>query len=61
MDHYYETFFAYVSQLVVLPEHDRDSIRGSFHPLWVAKDTLLDKAGRIPEYHNFIVSGFMRR
>jgi CRP-like cAMP-binding protein len=27
----------------------------------VAKDTLLDKAGRVPEYHNFIVSGYMRK
>ncbi|WP_315816964.1 hypothetical protein [Paraflavitalea speifideaquila] len=27
----------------------------------VAKDTILDAAGKIPTHHNFIVSGFMRK
>src|SRR5690349_7248595 len=61
MDNYYETFFAYISRLVELPEHDRASIRATFHPLWLAKDSWLDRAGKVPEYHNFIVSGYMRK
>jgi CRP-like cAMP-binding protein len=61
MDNYYETFFTYISQLVELPEHDRASIRATFRPLWVAKNTLLDRAGWVPQYHNFIVSGYMRK
>jgi CRP-like cAMP-binding protein len=61
MEHYYQTFFAYVSRLVDLPEHDKESIRSTFRPLWVARDTLLDRAGRVPQYHNFIVSGYMRK
>jgi CRP-like cAMP-binding protein len=61
MDHYFETLFTYISRLVELPDHDRASCRATFHPLWVRKDTLIDKAGRVPEYHNFIVSGYMRK
>lgn len=61
MDHYYETLFEYISRIIELPEHDRESCRRTFNPLWVAKDTMLESAGKIPVYHNFIVSGFMRK
>jgi len=61
MYHYYDTLFEYISRMVRLPEHDRESCRKTFSPLWVAKDTMLESAGKIPVYHNFIVSGYMRK
>jgi CRP-like cAMP-binding protein len=61
MDHYYDTLFAYISRIIELPEHDRASCRATFKPLWLAKDSMLETAGRTPVYHNFIVSGFMRK
>lgn len=61
MEHYYDTLFSYISRIIELPEHDRASCRATFNPVWVGKDTLLDKAGRVPQYHNFIVSGYMRK
>jgi CRP/FNR family transcriptional regulator, anaerobic regulatory protein len=61
MNHYYEALFNYVEQVIpVMPEADRDSVRQTFKPLRVPKDTILEKAGKVPMYHNFIVSGFMR-
>ncbi|MBT1705143.1 Crp/Fnr family transcriptional regulator [Chryseosolibacter indicus] len=61
MEHYYDTLFAYVAKIVTLPEHDKEQCRRNFKPLKVPKDTLLEKEGHIPFYHNFIVSGFMRK
>jgi len=60
MNHYYDILFAYISRIIELPEHDKASCRATFHPQWVAKGTLLEKAGKVPQYHNFIVSGHMR-
>jgi CRP-like cAMP-binding protein len=61
MQHYYDTLFEYISLIIDIPEHDREQCRNTFKPLWVAKDTMLEVAGKIPLYHNFIVSGFMRK
>lgn len=60
MKHYYETLFDYISEILTLPDGDKDSIRQSFKPLFVARDTVIEPAGEVPGYHNFIVSGFMR-
>lgn len=60
MNHYYETLFSYIEQIIPLPESDRQQCRASFKPLRVPKDTILEEAGKIPRYHNFIVSGYMR-
>jgi CRP-like cAMP-binding protein len=60
MDHYYETLFKYVEQIIAMPESDRNQCREYFKPLRVPKDTILEEAGKIPRYHNFIVSGYMR-
>ena len=60
MEHYYLRFFDYVEELIRLPETDRLSIRQMFKPVFVPKDTLIEPAGQIPQYHNFIVSGYMR-
>lgn len=61
MLHYYDTLFNYISLIINIPDHDRAQCRESFKPLWVAKDTILDSAGKVPLYHNFIVSGYMRK
>lgn len=44
----------------MLPEVDKNSIRETFKPIFVPKDTVLESAGQVPQYHNFIVSGYMR-
>ncbi|MCF0071039.1 Crp/Fnr family transcriptional regulator [Dyadobacter sp. CY261] len=60
MERYYVSLFNYVEQLIVLPETDKASIRESFRPLFVPKNTIIEYAGQIPQYHNFIVTGHMR-
>lgn len=61
MLHYYDTLFRYIEQIVMLPEHDREQCRQTFKPCFVRRDTLLEEAGKVHSYHNFIVSGFMRK
>ncbi|AQG79761.1 Crp/Fnr family transcriptional regulator [Spirosoma montaniterrae] len=60
MEHYYQTFFDYVAQILTLPDSDKASIRQTFQPVFVPKDTILEAAGAVPQHHNFIVSGYMR-
>ncbi len=60
MDHYYEKLFTYVAEILILPETDKTLIRQLFKPVFVHKDTIVEPAGRVPHYHNFIVSGYMR-
>ncbi len=58
--YYFDTFFAYVRLLVDIPESDQDICRKYFKPIVVKKDTLLETAGTVHKYHNFIVKGDMR-
>lgn len=60
MEHYYTTLFGYISEILTLPDADRESVRRTFKPVFVPKDTLIERAGTVPGYHNFIVSGHMR-
>ncbi|RRB05016.1 Crp/Fnr family transcriptional regulator [Larkinella rosea] len=60
MEHYYQRFFSYVAEILILPEADKWSIRHLFKPVFVPKDTIIESAGEVPKYHNFIVSGYMR-
>ncbi len=60
MEHYHTTLFEYIARVITLPEADQKSIRRSFKPVFVPRDTIIEKAGEVPGYHNFIVSGFMR-
>lgn len=57
---YFKIFFDYIRLLVDIPESDQAISRKYFTPLKVKKDTILLRAGQIPRYHYFIVSGFMR-
>ncbi|SDF86433.1 cAMP-binding domain of CRP or a regulatory subunit of cAMP-dependent protein kinases [Dyadobacter soli] len=60
MEQYYNTLFEYISRMITLPEADRASVRRSFKPVFFPKGTIVEKAGDVPGYHNFIASGFMR-
>jgi CRP-like cAMP-binding protein len=60
MTHYYEKLFDYVAEILILPETDKELCRQLFKPVFVPKDSIIESAGYIPQYHNFIVSGFMR-
>lgn len=60
MEHYYTRFFDYVAEVLTLPDEDKASIRQLFKPCFVPKNTIIESAGAVPQYHNFIVSGYMR-
>ncbi|MGA0555780.1 Crp/Fnr family transcriptional regulator [Larkinella sp. VNQ87] len=60
MEHYYQRLFDYIEEILLLPETDKASIRQLFKPVFVPRDTILEPAGQVPRYHNFIVSGHMR-
>lgn len=60
MNHYFETLFSYIAQIITMPEGDKDSCRQTFKPIFIPKDTIIEPAGKVPVYHNFIVSGYMR-
>ncbi len=59
-EHYFDVLFTYVRLLVDIPKIDQDICREYFKPIVVKKDTLLETAGTVHGYHNFIVKGFMR-
>ena len=60
MQHYYEKFFDYVAEILIMPEHDKELCRALFIPVFVPKNTIIEAAGTVPQYHNFVVSGYMR-
>lgn len=60
MEHYYARLFEFVEEIIELPEEDKESIRQTFKPIFVPKDTILESAGKVPQFHNFIVSGYLR-
>ena len=60
MNHYYEKLFEYVAEILTLPEEDKASCRENFKPIFVPAGTIIAPAGKVPEFHNFIVSGYMR-
>jgi CRP/FNR family transcriptional regulator, anaerobic regulatory protein len=60
MDDLHNFLFAYVANILVMPEHDKQLCRQLFKPVFVLKDTIIEKANTIHQYHNFIVSGFLR-
>jgi CRP-like cAMP-binding protein len=60
MEHYYTRLFNYIEETIYLPEVDKEAIRDFFKPVFVPRDTIIAPAGQVPQYHNFIVSGYMR-
>lgn len=59
-EHFYQALFDTVAEFQVMPEVDRKLCYEYMEPLSVPKGTILYPAGKVPEYHNFVVSGFMR-
>lgn len=60
VDRYFNIFFGYVRLLIDIPVGDQEICRKYFKPFIAKKDTLIAKAGTVHQYHNFIVSGYMR-
>jgi CRP/FNR family transcriptional regulator, anaerobic regulatory protein len=60
MNHYYEKLFDYVAEILIMSEESKEACRKTFKPIFVPKDTIIEAAGAVPQYHNFIVSGYMR-
>jgi CRP/FNR family transcriptional regulator, anaerobic regulatory protein len=60
MIHYYDRFFEYVAEILIMPEQDKILCQQLFKPVFVPKDTIIEKAGTVHQNHTFIVSGVMR-
>lgn len=60
MKDYYQVFYDYINAIITLPESDKELIKKTFEPVFLKKGTMLETAGSIPLYHNFIVSGHLR-
>ncbi len=60
MEYFYNEFFNYIEGFLSLPDKDRFIIRELFQPVTFPKKTIIAKAGEVPEFHNFVVSGFLR-
>jgi CRP-like cAMP-binding protein len=60
MEHYFEKFFEYIEEIIEMPDEAKLLCKELFIPQFVPKNTILEHAGSIPQYHNFIVAGNMR-
>lgn len=60
INRYFNVLFTYVRLLVDIPEIDQEICRKYFKPVFIKKDTIIASQGALHEYHNFIVSGYMR-
>ncbi|MCT4216098.1 Crp/Fnr family transcriptional regulator [Elizabethkingia anophelis] len=49
-----------ITQRVNLSIQEREWCAASFEPLSIAKNTIIEKEGKVPEYLYFIVSGYIR-
>lgn len=60
MEHYYKRFYEYVEEIIPLTETDKQIIGRTFKAVFLSKDTILESAEKVPQHHNFIVSGYLR-
>ena len=60
MNHYYEKLFEYVAETTSMIEDSKVRCMQYFKPLFIPKDTIIEAAGAVPAFHNFIVSGYVR-
>ncbi|NET35050.1 MAG: Crp/Fnr family transcriptional regulator [Cyanothece sp. SIO1E1] len=56
----FEALFGFIRKLMDIPESDQQLCRQYFQPYFAKKGNIVQAAGTIPKYHNFIVSGYMR-
>lgn len=55
-----ESMFTYIEGFLPLPEENRQQCRAYFQPAVFPKHTVIQAAGTVPAYHNFVVSGLLR-
>ena len=60
MEQYYLSFFQYIEQYILLTAADKALIKQTFVPHFAKKDSIIEPCGRVPLYHNFIISGHLR-
>lgn len=53
-------FFKEISAIIEMPAADRALCHRYFEALNVPKDTVLEKAGKVPQHQYFVVSGILR-
>ena len=56
----YNVLFETVSGIIDMPEVDKLLCYQYFEPAFYPKNTIIERAGKIPKYQYFIVSGIMR-
>ncbi len=61
IDRYFDVMFSYVEELINMPSADRERCKMYMKPVHFEKDSYISKQGAIPRYHNFIVSGHLRK
>ncbi len=57
---FYQTLFEYIEKFTPINDETKADIKRTFKPAFVTKGTILEAEGKIPQFHNFIVSGYMR-
>lgn len=60
VERYFEVLFSHIRLLIDIPPVDQELCRKYFKPVFVKKGSILAKSGSIHQFHNFIVSGYMR-
>ena len=61
IDRCFDVMFSYVEELIKMPTADRERCKMHMKPMQFKKDSYISKQGSIPWYHNFIVSGHLRK
>ncbi|MEM7656929.1 MAG: Crp/Fnr family transcriptional regulator [Bacteroidota bacterium] len=56
----FDILFAYIEEFLPMPEENRQQCRDHFEPAFFPKGTIIQQAGTVPQYHNFIASGCLR-
>lgn len=58
---YFNIFFDFINQVNPLTEHDKQLCLAYFEVKKFAKNTIIEEAGKVHLYENFIVSGILRK
>ncbi len=56
----FKILFDSVSAIIEMPDSDKQLCYEYFEPVTIPKKTLVEKAGKVPQYQYFVVSGIMR-
>jgi CRP/FNR family transcriptional regulator, anaerobic regulatory protein len=58
---YFEIFFSEINKVNVISDNDKQLCFDYFEVEMYAKNTIIEKAGEIHLYQNFVVSGYLRK